>query len=206
MMLERHNNSMVAQVIKADRGANGGGRMSCLLLKSFRLACDESRFWRAVHTAVATVLNCSLGSTSSGGGGSEPGSGCPIPTISSSPVIPASARAVRSSTTSRSGRARSLPSRAARPSSAMGSTSVRARSSSGASPLGTVRGSAPEPWSRGTSRRARRSSVRTGSLEARMIPIIGICLTSVECIITFRPLGGFHRDARTSAPMGTILL
>lgn len=68
MMLERHNNSMVAQVIKADRGANGGGRMSCLLLKSFRLACDESRFWRAVHTAVAIVLNCSPGSTSSGGG------------------------------------------------------------------------------------------------------------------------------------------
>lgn len=206
MMLERHNNSMVAQVIKADRGANGGGRMSCLLLKSFRLACEESRFWRAVHTAVAIVLNCSPGSTSSGGAGSEPGSGCPIPTISSSPVIPASARAVRSSTTSRSGRARSLPSRAARPSSAMGSTSVRARSSSGASPLGAVRGSAPEPWPRGTSRRARWSSVRTGSLEARMIPIIGICLTSVECINTFRPLGGFHRDARTSAPMGTILL
>lgn len=68
MMLERHNNSMVAQVIKADRGANGGGRMSCLLLKSFRLACEESRFWRAVHTAVAIVLNCSPGSTSSGGG------------------------------------------------------------------------------------------------------------------------------------------
>lgn len=67
MMLERPNNSMVAQVIKADRGANGGGRMSCLLLKSFRLACDESRFWRAVHTAVAIVLNCSPGSTSSGG-------------------------------------------------------------------------------------------------------------------------------------------
>lgn len=206
MMLERHNNSMVAQVIKADRG--GERRRAHELPSAQEL---QARLRR-----VSILARCAHGGRHRaelqprinffGGGGSEPGSGCPIPTISSSPVIPASARAVRSSTTSRSGRARSLPSRAARPSSAMGSTSVRARSSSGASPLGAVRGSAPEPWPRGTSRRARWSSVRTGSLEARMIPIIGICLTSVECINTFRPLGGFHRDARTSAPMGTILL
>lgn len=207
MMLERHNNSMVAQVIKADRG--GERRRAHELPSAQEL---QARLRR-----VSILARCAHGGRHraelqprinffGGGAGSEPGSGCPIPTISSSPVIPASARAVRSSTTSRSGRARSLPSRAARPSSAMGSTSVRARSSSGASPLGAVRGSAPEPWPRGTSRRARWSSVRTGSLEARMIPIIGICLTSVECINTFRPLGGFHRDARTSAPMGTILL
>lgn len=206
MMLERHNNSMVAQVIKADRG--GERRRAHELPSAQEL---QARLRR-----VSILARCAHGGRHRaelqprinffGGAGSEPGSGCPIPTISSSPVIPASARAVRSSTTSRSGRARSLPSRAARPSSAMGSTSVRARSSSGASPLGAVRGSAPEPWPRGTSRRARWSSVRTGSLEARMIPIIGICLTSVECINTFRPLGGFHRDARTSAPMGTILL
>ena len=205
-MLERPNNSMVAQVIKADRGANGGGRMSCLLLKSFRLACDESRFWRAVHTAVAIVLNCSPGSTSSGGG----------PARSRAQVAPSLQYRHLQSFPRRRG-LYDLPQRHARvereashreqrPSSAMGSTSVRARSSSGASPLGAVRGSAPEPWPRGTSRRARWSSVGTGSLEARMIPIIGICLTSVECINTFRPLGGFHRDARTSAPMGTILL
>lgn len=206
MMLERPNNSMVAQVIKADRG---GERRRAHELPSAQELQDRLR-------RVSILARCAHGGRHRAelqprinffGGGPARSRAQVAPSLQYRHLQSFPRRRGLYDLPQRHARVeREASHREQRPSSAMGSTSVRARSSSGASPLGAVRGSAPEPWPRGTSRRARWSSVGTGSLEARMIPIIGICLTSVECINTFRPLGGFHRDARTSAPMGTILL
>lgn len=207
MMLERHNNSMVAQVIKADRG--GERRRAHELPSAQEL---QARLRR-----VSILARCAHGGRHRAelqprinffGGG---------PARSRAQVAPSLQYRHLQSFPRRRG-LYDLPQRHARVEREASRREQRARPRRwglrryGRDPhrghhrWGAVRGSAPEPWPRGTSRRARWSSVRTGSLEARMIPIIGICLTSVECINTFRPLGGFHRDARTSAPMGTILL
>ena len=61
--------------IEADAVVNCGGRMSCLLLKSFRRAGDGSTRWRIVYKVVSTILNSNLGST----GGAHLGAGLRLP-------------------------------------------------------------------------------------------------------------------------------